>query len=266
MAAERKKCSTRATQDFQTRLEDLIAEKKKKSGKSQNQIADEIGITASALSNYASDSKEAGINSLCKIARYFGVSTDYLLGLNDNPSTNPTRRAITTEYGLSDKTLRIFKKQKKKKNAYGEFVIEFFNLLIETVELLTNQTNPPSCHMPDLPIHGINYIAGVHEYLLWIDCGGKSIEISGYRSNVQEDDAEFKIYQLTRDFEYWIKYLAKDIKVRKRLKIIFDKYDIEPPIYGIFKEQRFDEKKSNADVGTHTVINKVFLDIITDKG
>lgn len=52
----------------------------------QKQVAQDLGIAASTMSQYATGSREPDFGTLNRIADYFGVSTDYLLGRTDNPS------------------------------------------------------------------------------------------------------------------------------------------------------------------------------------
>ena len=49
----------------------------------QGEAADLIGISKSALVSYENDKKEPGMNALKSLARFYGVSSDYLLGLED---------------------------------------------------------------------------------------------------------------------------------------------------------------------------------------
>ena len=52
----------------------------------QKQMAADLNIAASTLGNYIRNTREPDFATLCKIAEYFGVSTDYLL--NYHPSYN----------------------------------------------------------------------------------------------------------------------------------------------------------------------------------
>ena len=131
------------------------------------------------------------------------------------------------------------KKLKADEGVNNSFVIEFFNLLIETTELIYDysDTHTSPNHLPDLPFNSIDYIMGARNHLLWLEHGGEaSVILSGYRTDVQYDDVNFKIYQLTRDFENWCKFLSKDEDVRKRLEKIYAKYELEPPTYGHFEK------------------------------
>lgn len=54
--------------------------------KTQTDIANVLGITVSAYGNYELGQREPDNANLVKLARYFNVSTDYLLGLSDERS------------------------------------------------------------------------------------------------------------------------------------------------------------------------------------
>ena len=64
---------------FAERLRELRTDKKL----SMKQLAKEINTTDAAVSNWENDINEPKITYLKSIATYFGVSTDYLLGLED---------------------------------------------------------------------------------------------------------------------------------------------------------------------------------------
>ena len=50
------------------------------SGKSQNQICKEIGISKQKLSKWKTGYNEPNLDDLLLIAKFFNVSTDFLLG------------------------------------------------------------------------------------------------------------------------------------------------------------------------------------------
>ena len=84
------------------KLEDLIAKK----GKKASVIAREIDISESMISKYRND-KQPTLDSLVKLARYFNVSTDYLLGLTDAPSADVKARAVEEYTGLSSDAVQF---------------------------------------------------------------------------------------------------------------------------------------------------------------
>ena len=52
-------------------------------GKSINAVAKEIGIPQQTLWRYIHCEREIGMENLCKIADYFAVDLDYLVGRKD---------------------------------------------------------------------------------------------------------------------------------------------------------------------------------------
>ena len=64
---------------FATRLRELRIEK----GLSMKQLAKALETTDAAISNWENCINEPKISYLKSIALYFGVSSDYLLGLED---------------------------------------------------------------------------------------------------------------------------------------------------------------------------------------
>lgn len=50
----------------------------------QRQLAIFLGLTANCVCEWENKRSEPSLNSIYKIAEYFGVSTDYLLGLEDD--------------------------------------------------------------------------------------------------------------------------------------------------------------------------------------
>lgn len=80
---------------FQSRLKEL----KERSGKTQARIAEDLGVTPQAFSYYV-NGREPDYDVLIRIAKYFNVSTDYLLGLSE--VRHIENRSFNLEFGLSD--------------------------------------------------------------------------------------------------------------------------------------------------------------------
>ncbi len=83
---------------FADNLSDVISE----SGKSIREIHEATAISAGALSKYQNDNAEAGIDNLAKLANYFNVSTDWLLGRTETRSPDTNKRAVCNYLCLSD--------------------------------------------------------------------------------------------------------------------------------------------------------------------
>ena len=98
--------SSVTTKSFADRLFDLI----KDSGKNLKDLEKEIGVPAASLSCYQNDTREASIGSLYKIARYFNVSADWLLGIHDTRSQDVEIQDISKKTGLSDKAIDMLRR------------------------------------------------------------------------------------------------------------------------------------------------------------
>lgn len=71
----------------------------------QQALADDLEITRQSLSLYEKADRTINIDLLYKIAKYFDVSADYLLGLTDNKTNDITVKAICEYTGLSDEAV-----------------------------------------------------------------------------------------------------------------------------------------------------------------
>ncbi|MFP7313757.1 helix-turn-helix domain-containing protein [Bacillus safensis] len=58
---------------------------RKKAGLTQEELAKKLNVTRSALSQYELGTREPNYDLLLKIADFFEVTVDYLIGRSDNP-------------------------------------------------------------------------------------------------------------------------------------------------------------------------------------
>lgn len=122
--------STVTTKIFADRLLDLITE----SGKTIKQLSEEIGISSGSLSKYQNDGAVAGIDAISKIAKYFNVSVDWLLGHSSTRSPNPTLQGACAYTGLSEKAVDFFHNWTAPGLEVGPSYLSFLNQLIESAE------------------------------------------------------------------------------------------------------------------------------------
>ncbi len=66
---------------FGQKLKQLMRE----NGITQRQLSHELNIAVSTLNGYANDNREPDFYTLCSLASYFHVSTDYLLDYSNAP-------------------------------------------------------------------------------------------------------------------------------------------------------------------------------------
>ena len=62
-----------------------LKELRKSRGISQLRLATQLHTTQNTISRYETGEREPGIDELIKIADYFNVSVDYLIGRTENP-------------------------------------------------------------------------------------------------------------------------------------------------------------------------------------
>ena len=65
-----------------------LKELRKKKGISQLRLATDLNTTQNTISRYETGEREPGIAELIKLADYFNVSVDYLIGRTSNPQMN----------------------------------------------------------------------------------------------------------------------------------------------------------------------------------
>ena len=80
--------------------------------KTQQDVADYLGLTRPAYTAYERGNRQPDYTILQKLADYYDVSTDYLLGRSDNPGSNPVVVA-GQEINLTAEELQLFNELKK---------------------------------------------------------------------------------------------------------------------------------------------------------
>ena len=81
-----------------------LSQLRKERGISQKKAATELGISQALLSHYEKGIRECGLDFVIKCSEYYGVTTDYLLGVSEN------RNGMDNNYFLeltSDKTYSV---------------------------------------------------------------------------------------------------------------------------------------------------------------
>lgn len=85
---------------FQARLKQLMESR----GLNNRALADEVNITTAALSRYLTKERTPDLKYIVKLSDYFGVSVDWLLGLNDDryEILTPEIQEVAYLYSLAD--------------------------------------------------------------------------------------------------------------------------------------------------------------------
>lgn len=124
-----------------------LLQKAKENGISQEIIAQTIGVSRQSLGKWANGTTVPDILDLKKLAKYFDVSADYLLGLTTNKTTNIELQAVCEYTGLNEKSIKnissiTHKYEDKYKQTLNLFfgnydTIDFFEELANSVEFST---------------------------------------------------------------------------------------------------------------------------------
>ena len=86
---------------FATRLRSLMESNKT----TQKELAEIVGTTRQAISQYADGSVQPNVEKLYKMASYFKVSSDWLIGMNDIKSPDVDDVAINKRLGLTQEAI-----------------------------------------------------------------------------------------------------------------------------------------------------------------
>ena len=78
-------------------LNELIKEQRILHGLNQVELAKKLGVSKQSVSNWENDNIQPSIDMLTKIADFFNISTDYLLGREDKKTLDVS--------GLTDEQL-----------------------------------------------------------------------------------------------------------------------------------------------------------------
>lgn len=81
----------------------------------QKELAAYLSIPDNTVSYFVKGARVPNIEQIIKIAKYFNVSTDYLLGLTNAKTTDANLKMIVDYTGLSEDTVRDFSDFKNKK-------------------------------------------------------------------------------------------------------------------------------------------------------
>ncbi len=99
------------------------------SGETQQAAADKIGVSRQNIGKWLNGCTTPDIETLCRIADAYNVTTDYLLGRTSNKTTDAELQAVCDYTGLSEKAIKIIKQMPP------ETELVLLNMLCETEEM-----------------------------------------------------------------------------------------------------------------------------------
>lgn len=109
-----------------------------KNGLKQQELANMFGLSSGTISFYESEQRKPDIDFIVAVAKYFDVSTDYLLGLTN--ATDKENIDISKVTGLNDFSLTILEKSSKEKNNTAADIINTI-VVMSSFKMLVNLIN-----------------------------------------------------------------------------------------------------------------------------
>ena len=122
-------------------LNERLAELRKKKDVSRRELSFSLNLEQSTYGKYESGQRQPSLDILQKIADYFNVTTDYLLGKSDVPNPHRDRTETTaledflTDNPVSENYIELIRMidslPKEKKEIYINFILGFTKLLLD---------------------------------------------------------------------------------------------------------------------------------------
>jgi len=225
---------------FAERLRGLMSE----NGTTQKELAGVTGITRQAISQYMDGSIQPNIEKLYKIADYFKVSADYLIGLSDVRSFDLEVKVICEKTGLSETVVETINFHKKNKNDY----------LCETINFLIENEFPPKLWKGNREIDDMEDVLKQEE----------SEEEQKMLKKVIDDKKAF----LREEERQWHgNHFPLLPSIRDYLNIVTTDEDMLITKDGIFKADEFEDKEIEttfAYVGLNDMVEQTLLNKITE--
>lgn len=109
------------------RINTLLAEQER----SQKELAEVLSVRPNVISYFCKGTRTPNTEQIYQIAKFFGVSSDYLLGLSKSQTTDDFERAVCDYTGFSEKALKEVFAINLTSQTASIPVIEILNHLLE---------------------------------------------------------------------------------------------------------------------------------------
>lgn len=124
MTGKRAAACTTENKPFAKRLCSLMVE----CGENQKELAEELGVKQQTISYYRNGQSTPDADNLIKIARHYGVTTDFLLGLTEVSTTDTDLKAVCEYTGLCEGAVKVLHEQTE--SYLIPHIIDIYNRLI----------------------------------------------------------------------------------------------------------------------------------------
>lgn len=128
------------TSIFPKRLKELRGSKK------LTEVSKDLGVTRVTLGYYESGERKPDIEILYKIADYYHVSSDYLLGLSNTKSLDSSVKELSGKTGLSETSINFLMNAVKETSRIPEDNFDtmpaLYDIYLKTINLLLEECEP----------------------------------------------------------------------------------------------------------------------------
>jgi transcriptional regulator with XRE-family HTH domain len=167
---------------FAKRLRDLFEQR----DVSNKTLADYLSISQQAVNLYANGNSLPTVDKLVKIAEFFNVSLDYLVGLSDISSKDINIQGISKRFGLSEQAVEVLRLYGKTTANNSEWS-KFFEDFRESGEPLPQTAT-------ELELRALNHIIancnallrGIGLYWFGEFAGLENVKVEGISINIKE--------------------------------------------------------------------------------
>ena len=106
-------------------VSERIQELRKQKGVSQEELANELGISRQAVSKWESGQSFPELDNIIALSDYFGVSADHILKGTDTPQVTKTQTPIPPKHRSPTELMRLYIERKNNENETEEKEILF---------------------------------------------------------------------------------------------------------------------------------------------
>ncbi len=172
-----------------TRINSALA----RCGMLQKELAKELGVTDNTISYYCNGARAPQLEQLPRIAETLNTTTDYLLGLTDDPSQE---KSAVDELGLSQEVINWFIELRNTHGSFGItddiFLNGAFHLLVENLCDYYNSKLAEFIYDDIFLKHFPN----------WDDSEATQEQIDSFYDDVGKDETREKFEKSVTDFLY----------------------------------------------------------------
>lgn len=252
-----------------------------KAGQTQEDIAKLLRVQRQVISYFENGSRTPNIDDLITLAKIFGTSTDYLLGLTDAQSTDLEVKHICDYTGLSEKAVSELHNNKELINGCNDeraIIDETIRMYAHSREAALDITNLfIEDHMSEMGRHLYKYKTGiteaVKEHHAYIDNWNTEAEesteghmghivnafvfvfpdIASEEGTAKEQLAKYELYEAADDFKSLLKELAsEEERALKEIKAEYKKLEEAEEAAMIAEKNSGEEAKDSENNGNNS--------------